>query len=274
VIVGPDDASNRRVLEAVETELRQNRLGLSLVLADGVTGLPVDVRVRSGFQETVDRIGTRAAMGRHDRRSRMHSMTTKPNRAARWLRENAATLVLISTVAGGIWILRGSIVTTDDLRNLATQADLAPLARRADVATDREVVNTLRETVASLATSVERLDATVDRIAERTNATVVALEDTVNQTTATVIVLQDTVDELRGSVERTNSTVLALAATVARTSETVDRLSETVGTLRATGDRAIPLLVSCMIDLHFWNPEAAGGEQPALPESCEQARRQ
>ena len=52
MIVGPDDASNRRVLEAVENELRQNRLGLGLVLADGVTGLPVDVRLRSGFPET------------------------------------------------------------------------------------------------------------------------------------------------------------------------------------------------------------------------------
>ena len=113
--------------------------------------------------------------------------------------------------------------------------------------------------MASLATTVRTLDATIGLIRENAE-----------RTSATVIALQETVDDLRGSVERTNSTVMTLAGTVATTRDTVERLSETVGRT----DARIPLLVSCSIDLHFWNPEQTSGEQPPLPESCEQARRQ
>ena len=190
-------------------------------------------------------------------------MAQAMNRTWDWARENAATLLLISTVVGGIWILRGSIVTTDDLeiatRNLATQADLAPLARRADVATDLQVVDTLDQTVASLERTVGNLDTTIGLIRENAE-----------RTHATVIALQETVADLGRSVEQTNSTVGALASTVATTRETVEHLSETVGRT----DARIPLLVSCTIDLHFWNPELTSDEQPPLPESCEQARRQ
>ena len=180
-----------------------------------------------------------------------------------WVRENAATLLLISTVAGGIWIVRGSIVTTDDLeratRNLATQADLGPLATREDVANDREVVDTVQQTVGNLATTVKSLDATLSLMRENAE-----------RTSATGIALQGTVDDLRSSVEQTNNTVMTLAGTVATTMDAVERLSETV---RRT-DARIPLLVSCSIDLHFWNPDQTSGEQPPLPESCLQARRQ
>lgn len=183
---------------------------------------------------------------------------SKLARAWTWIRENGTALLVVSGFVGGFWVAAGSLATKDDFeratRSLATRADLAPLASRADLATTERTVNTLRETVAGLATAVDGLNGAVDRV----NATV---------------------DRLGENVERTNETVVALSATVEITSDTVNRLSETVERLGVTAealDGTIPLLVSCVIDLHFWNLLHVEGrdEQQPLPESCEQARRQ
>ena len=175
-----------------------------------------------------------------------------------WIGENSGALLVAGAVLGGFWAAGGSLATNEDVeratRDLATRGDLAGLATRADLDTTERTVNTLRETVASLASTVDGLNSAAE---------------TVNRT----------VETLRENVERTNETVAALSATVDTTSETVTRLSGTVEVLGRSADaleETIPLLVSCVIDLHLWTMASGDrtGERQPLPESCEQARRQ
>ena len=90
---------------------------------------------------------------------------SKLARAWTWIRENGTALLVVSGFVGGFWVAAGSLATKDDFeratRSLATRADLAPLASRADLATTERTVNTLRETVAGLATAVDGLNGAV-----------------------------------------------------------------------------------------------------------------
>ena len=88
-----------------------------------------------------------------------------------------------------------------------------------------------------------------------------------------------TVQDLREDVERTNEIMAALSTIMDTTSDRVTRLRETVEGLGRTAevlDGTIPLLVSCVIELHFRAVRHADGmgEQRSLPESYEQARGQ
>ena len=175
-----------------------------------------------------------------------------------WIRENSGALLVVSAVVGGFWVATDSLATNEDVeratRDLATKADLAPLASRTDLAATERTVSALRETVAGLATTADSLNDAVAGV-------------------------NDTVQGLRQSVERTNETMATLSTIVDTTSDTVTRLSQTVEglgrTTEALNGRA-PLLVSCVIELHFRTVRHADGtaEQRPLPESCEQARRQ
>ena len=176
--------------------------------------------------------------------------TRRLARTRAWSRENSGALLVVSAVVGGFWLATDSLATNEDVeratRDLATKADLASLASRADLAATERTVNALREAVTSRATTVDRLNDAVDGV-------------------------KGTVQDLRESVERTNEAVLALSTSVDATSDTVTRLSGTVEGLGRTAeglDGTVPLQVSCVIESHLRTV------QRPLRESCEQARRQ
>ena len=164
-----------------------------------------------------------------------------------WLRDNATALAVLISLCGGVWYLATTLASKADVATVATKADVERVSET--VGTLAGTVGTLEETVRALRNTVTTLDSTVDRA-------------------------DGTIGRLTDSIERANEMIPVL-------NETVNRANET-----------LPLLVSCVIDLHprtvdigslIENFDSIGRWRadpenvpfplpPPLPESCEQAR--
>ena len=125
--------------------------------------------------------------------------------------------------------------------------------------------------------SIRNLRGTVETQRE----TVSELATTVGEVSATVRLLHDSVETQRETVSELATTVTELRVTAGDMHDTVGSIDDAVDALGET----VPLLVSCMIDLNqiqglflafrdgaAGDPETAAIQLPDLPESCEQAR--
>ena len=201
----------------------------------------------------------------------------KLSRLPAWLRDNAASCMVLIALGSGLWYLAttlaskadiGNVVTKDNLDDLATKDDLDDLATKNnldDLATNLDDLAT-KDDLDDLATKDDLDDfATKDDLA-------VAVGEIQSSLATAVTGLNATVNELRG-------TVTELEAAVSRLETSTSSLDTTTAAL----ERTARAMVVCVVDVHnSWviaNLEAASGrpayslaDPPDLPENCEELR--
>ncbi len=203
-------------------------------------------------------------------------------RAAHWIRGNAAVLALIVTVLTFIGGVFGGIgAAAWYFSTLATTEHVTATVNAAIEPLD-EAVDSLNGTVdTTVNAAIEPLDEAVDSL----NGTVDSLSGTVDDLRETVGDLGGTVRGLETSVGALNalsSTVETLSGMVNMLNGTVQNLGGSVDTLNTT----FPRLVSCVIELHGpWIDDGGADVRPyrpgsydsslerlELPRTCGQAR--
>ena len=208
----------------------------------------------------------------------------KLSRLPAWLRDNAASCMVLIALGSGLWYLAttlaskadiGNVVTKDNLDDLATKDDLDDLATNLDdLATNLDDLAT-KDDLDDLATKDDLDDLAtkedLDDFATKDDLAVAVGE--IQSSLATAVTgLNATVNELRG-------TVTELEAAVSRLETSTSSLDTTTAAL----ERTARAMVVCVVDVHnSWviaNLEAASGrpayslaDPPDLPENCEELR--
>ena len=144
--------------------------------------------------------------------------------------------------------------------------------------TVNRVEDSLTREVAALRGTVGSLNGAVSSVENSLSGEVAALRGTVGSLNEAVSRAENTIDTLNESVGGLRTTVSTMTRVGGRVEDEVERVRDTVDDLDTKLD-AIPLLVSCVIELHRPEPWIVNAladpnaERPPLPASCEQASR-
>ena len=200
---------------------------------------------------------------------------TPPASVWPWLRENAVSLTVLIALGSGIFYLGSTLASKADVANTASKADVEDLG------------DTVREMQADVADTASKAD--VEDLGDTVREMQADVANTASK--ADVEDLGDTVREMQASfdtaVDGLNETVNSLNTTVAALGRAVDRLGATADGLNETSR----VLVTCIVDVHHsWRVAylraarswvEAGRDlveadlfvdPPELPENCEGLR--